>query len=402
MKILTRTLAIKLTEGHEALQQTLTAFCAALNHASQYAQANGIWTNGGLQRPLYGSIRGNYGLKAQMTCSVFRQVAAAYKHDEPTKQARKRSRMIVFKPRAMLLQYERDWSFLAAGRLSINTLAGRLKTTWKVGHHQRQYLDGRWTYGAATLVRRRDGRFFLHVSVSKERAEPSVADNIVGVDLGQNYLAVASNLENKAIFIGGGSVKDRNRHYQRVRKSLQTKGTRGAKRTLRRLAGKQRRFQADINHCTSKRVVKFAGESGNSLIALEDLKSIRARAKRRGKRARREFHGWAFQQLRFFLGYKAEERGLPVVAVDPRNTSRSCSRCGHVAEGQRQRHVFACKACGFSLHADLNASRNIAQRARLVRQDCARLGTPSWCPEATSIDAEAPRGELRPRAVASP
>ena len=52
-----------------------------------------------------------------------------------------------------------------------------------------------------------------------------------------------------------------------------------------------------------------------------------------------------------------------VVAVDPRHTSQTCSCCGQQARNNRRsRSRFVCRSCGFELHADLNAARNIAAK----------------------------------------
>jgi transposase len=48
--------------------------------------------------------------------------------------------------------------------------------------------------------------------------------------------------------------------------------------------------------------------------------------------------------------------------VDPRNTSRMCSQCGHCDKANRKSQAeFSCQRCGYSTHADYNAARNIAQ-----------------------------------------
>src|SRR5215207_4836904 len=94
-----------------------------------------------------------------------------------------------------------------------------------------------------------------------------------------------------------------------------------------KMGGRQHRFQADTNHCISKQLVSKAQDTKRS-IAIEDLKGIRARTTvRKAQRARH--HNWAFGQLRAFLSYKAQLGGVLVIAVDPRNTSRTCSACGH-------------------------------------------------------------------------
>jgi IS605 OrfB family transposase len=113
-----------------------------------------------------------------------------------------------------------------------------------------------------------------------------------------------------------------------------------------------------INHCLSKALVTQAKEQ-NQALALEQLAGIRSRVKG-SKRFNRMMSGWAFAQLRRFIEYKAALAGVQVLAVDPRSSSRTCSRCGE--RGIRDGADFSCKACGFHLHADLNAARNLCQR----------------------------------------
>ena len=73
--------------------------------------------------------------------------------------------------------------------------------------------------------------------------------------------------------------------------------------------------------------------------------------------------GWAFHQLRAFIEYKAELAGIPVVKVDPRNTSRTCNACGHCDKANRQsQSQFVCRSCGHSDNADYNAAKNIRDR----------------------------------------
>ena len=144
--------------------------------------------------------------------------------------------------------------------------------------------------------------------------------------------------------------------------ALQKKGTKSAKRHLKRVRGKQARFRRNNDHILSKRIVGTA-ERGATIV-LENLTDIRKRSKvKRKTEASRRVHSWSFAQLKSFIEYKAEERGCRVVAVDPRHTSQACSCCGHtVRSNRRSRGRFECRACGFELHADLNAARNIAAK----------------------------------------
>ncbi len=77
----------------------------------------------------------------------------------------------------------------------------------------------------------------------------------------------------------------------------------------------------------------------------------------------RRLHSWSFAQFHGFLSYKAQERGMTVVKIDPRHTSQTCSHCGYQARNNRRsQSLFLCRKCGYSLNADLNAAVNIQQK----------------------------------------
>jgi IS605 OrfB family transposase len=153
--------------------------------------------------------------------------------------------------------------------------------------------------------------------------------------------------------------------YLRQRGQLQKKATKASKRKLREISGKERRFRSDQNHCISKKLVQTAKDT-NSAIALEDLTGINDRTRvRKSGRAKR--HSWSFYQLRMFITYKAALLGVPVVVVDPRNTSRMCRMCGHTEKANRKsQERFCCRKCGHTENADYNAACNIAARAASI------------------------------------
>jgi IS605 OrfB family transposase len=152
-------------------------------------------------------------------------------------------------------------------------------------------------------------------------------------------------------------------HYTEKKAELQRVGSKSSKRKLRRLSGREARFKRYTNHVISKELVAAAAEGTKRALALEDLKGIRSRTTvRREQRGR--LGKWAFSQLRAFIEYKAKLRGVAVLLVDPRDTSRRCSRCGHVEMANRRTQArFKCRACGFELNADLNAAMNVRWRA---------------------------------------
>ena len=97
------------------------------------------------------------------------------------------------------------------------------------------------------------------------------------------------------------------------------------------------------------------------VIALEDLTHIR------NSKKNKKLGKWSFAELRSIVEYKAAAIGKKVVAIDPRYTSRTCSKCGFQKKENRNGRTFKCKSCGFQIDADLNASRNIATFSRADR-----------------------------------
>ena len=115
-------------------------------------------------------------------------------------------------------------------------------------------------------------------------------------------------------------------------------------------------------------------------MPLENLTAIRDRVRLR--RSQRDgLHSWASHHLRSFLSYKAQLAGVPLVAVDPRYTSQTCSVCGHREKANRvSQSSFLCKSCGYAAHADYNAAVNIGRAAvnpPHVSEPPARSGDPS-------------------------
>lgn len=173
---------------------------------------------------------------------------------------------------------------------------------------------------------------------------------IIGVDRGLYNICTLSTGEkfsSKKII----SVK-RKRQYQR--KMLQRKGTRSAKRRLKKLSGREKRFTLDTNHCISK---KLSINLNVSVYVLEDLKNIRDT--RKGKKVNSWLSNWSFFQLQSLLEYKCKRNNILVTYVDPHYTSQKCAICGTIDKTNRHKSKYVCKNCGNIEHADVNAAINI-------------------------------------------
>jgi IS605 OrfB family transposase len=181
---------------------------------------------------------------------------------------------------------------------------------------------------------------------------------VIGVDLGLNRPAVTSHRH----FLGERRWKEQERRMFRLRRKLQAKGTKSAKRHLKKLSGKLLRQRKDHDHVLSKRIIQRT--PAGSTIVFENLTNIRTRAKMKRKtETQRRLHSWSFAQLYAFTAYKAQECGSVVVKVDPRHTSQTCSRCGYQARNNRRsQSLFLCRKCGYCCNADYNASKNIREK----------------------------------------
>jgi IS605 OrfB family transposase len=241
--------------------------------------------------------------------------------------------------------------FLDSGYITISTSGGRIKSTFQVPYYYRKYINYK-IKSSDLVLRKNDNIFYLYCHLESPTPELIKETKVIGIDRGIINIAVCSD----NTFYNSKAMKNTRAKYAYLRAELQSKGTRSATRKLRKLSGRERRFVTDINHCISKKIV----QTPYTVFALEDLSKIRVQ-KRRGKDFNRKLNSWPFYQLEEFIRYKAENLGKRVISVDARFTSQKCSTCGHVYKGNRNGSEFSCRSCGFELHADLNASRNIAQ-----------------------------------------
>ncbi|GIV81360.1 MAG: transposase [Anaerolineae bacterium] len=332
----------------ELLRRTLEVANAAANYVSEVAWETKTFRQYDLHHACYYAVRERYELSAQMTVRLLAKVADAYKLDRKTQRR--------FHPHGSIAYDNRILAWkLAAQTVSIWTVEGRQTIPFVAGERQLALLP--FMQGEADLVYRR-GEFYLHQVCEVDEPPVEDVDEFLGVDLGVVNIATDSD----GTTYSGNVVNNVRHRHRRLRSKLQRKGTKSARRRLKKLAGKERRFATDVNHTVSKRIVAAAKDTGRG-IALEDLRGIRERVTvRRAQRV--TLHSWPFYQLRTFVEYKAKLAGVPVIAVDPRNTSRTCPVCGCTDKRNRpSQAVFSCIQCGFSGPADYIAAVNIGSRA---------------------------------------
>jgi IS605 OrfB family transposase len=352
-----RTISIKLdVNGYDAvLQETQQAFNAAASWIASICWKEHITNTNTAHHRVYGETRSRFGLGAQLAVCARAKAVEAVKVTRTQEKQRQPDQKPVTCPqfwaRGSMRYDARSFSLKALDRVSLLTLQGRITCRLMLGMRQHTMLtDPTWEIGGADLVWRR-GTYYLNVTQSKDAPEQIETNETLGVDLGVVQLATDSTGES----FSGAKVHEVRTRYQKRRSELQRVGTRSAKRRLKKLSGREKRFQKDTNHRIAKALVHKAVISRKAL-ALEDLTGIRERTTVR-RENRYERHSWAFFQLRMYIAYKAAWASIPVKFVDPRNTSRTCSACGHCEKANRQSQAsFRCKQCGFCCNADYNAA----------------------------------------------
>jgi IS605 OrfB family transposase len=330
------------------LRETMITANRVCNYISDQAWEHKTFRQFPLHKLTYHDVRKKFPLTAQVVVRCISKVADAYKRDTRTRRVFRLLGAITYDNR--ILSYH-----LETSEVSIWTVAGRLRIPFACGERQRELLKGQ--RGESDLVCIND-QFYLFATCDVEEPEPANVEDVLGVDLGIVNLASDSDGEN----FSGDMVERNRRKYEHRRRNLQRKGTKSAKRKLKKLSGRQARFQTYVNHVISKRLVQKAQGTGRA-IALEDLKGIRDRVTVRRKQ-RSKHSNWSFFQLRNFIEYKAKRAGVPVILVDPKNTSRTCPVCGCIDKNNRKTQAFfSCVSCGYSAPADTVAARNIRARA---------------------------------------
>lgn len=213
--------------------------------------------------------------------------------------------------------------------------------------------------GRLQVVNRQDG-WYAFVSVEYPVKEEITPDGYFGLDLGIRQIAVVSDQKGKVNeFYGSQLLSRRKKIYQR-RKALQKQksGSNNKYQALKKLSGKETRFMHETNHKIAKDIVEKA-KHYNYGIKIENLKGLREGEA--SKKLREMLHRWRYRDLVDKIEYKAEAGGIPFKYVDPRNTSKNCSKCGRKNKVGSAKQ-YKCSNCGTELNRDLNAARNLAEK----------------------------------------
>ncbi|MFT9193515.1 MAG: transposase [Schleiferilactobacillus harbinensis] len=375
-------LQIKLSNDKDAalLKSAMEHYRLACDDVSDYVFDHDFLLNTvKLQIALNAGLREQFNLKAQMAISVLRTVTARYKavrtqlkqkpyryQDDAgkwQKQAKDLTwlwRPVSFHRPQLDLVRGRDWSIRKDGSFSLNTLDKRI-TVWPVMAHWSDYFNGTWKLGTAKVLTS-GGKWYLHISATKPVPDydQKQTAHVVGVDRGLRFLAAAFDDTSKTMYLSGTRALNKRRRYKKLRARLQAKGTKSAKRVLKRINQRENRWMSNENHRLAKTLVDHYGP--NTLFVLEDLTGVRFVTEQVARDQRYEQVSWPFYQLEQFMIYKAAAVSSQVLKVASDYTSQRCPHCGTINKQQRDRehHQYRC-ACGFLANDDQSAAMNIKE-----------------------------------------
>lgn len=359
MKLVAKVKLLTTPEQHASLLATLERANEACNHISDVAWGTQTWRQFSLHKIVYYEVRERFELTAQMAIRCESKVADSYKLDKKRKRSFRPHGAIAYDSR--ILRWKLD-----TFSVSIWTLQGRQNMLFTTGPRQLEWL--KFQQGESDLVHS-GGEFYLLAVCEVPEPTPEDVEGYLGVDMGIVELATDSF----GTSYSGVRVKRVRRKHRRLRKSLQRCGTRSAKRKLKKLSGREARFGKNTNHVVSKAIVETAKHNRLG-VAVENLTGLTKRVRVR-KAARDDLTSWAFCELKSFLAYKSRLAGIPLIEVDPRNTSRTCPVCKHCDKGNRKTQAeFACTSCGYAANADFVGAVNIAAKAHIRTPIATRVG----------------------------
>lgn len=352
MKLITQVKLVPSKQQEELLKATLeTANCAA-NRISGIAWEHRVFGKYALHKLVYHRIREEFPLSAQMVVRLVSKVADSYRLTKKSKHEFRKMGAITYDHRIL------TWK-INSGTVSLWTMDGRSDIKFVCGERNLKMLAKR--QGEADMLFR-GGDFYILQTCNIDEIVGDEVCGYLGVDMGVTNVAVDSD----GVVHHVEELKKIRKKYGTMRKTLQSIGTKSAKKKLRRLAGRESRFVTWVNHNISKKIVVKAKDTERG-ISIENLKGIRNRTTV-NKRHNEMLHNWAFFQLRQFITYKAKLLGVPVVVVDPYNTSITCPTCSFVSKLNRKSQAeFVCEVCGVMGFADHVAAINISKRAEIIR-----------------------------------
>lgn len=242
-----------------------------------------------------------------------------------------------------------------------------------------RYRNNREILGVAKNITLSQKGSKWYVSIQTEREIEQVchsSTSMVGVDVG---IARFATLSNGRVFEAMNSFKQKQARLARYQRALSRKikfssNWKKQKGKITHLHSTIANIRKDYLHKTTSTI-----SQNHAMIVIEDLqvsnmsKSAKGTVEAKGRNVKAKSglnrsildQGWF--EFRRQLEYKQAWAGGQVLAVNPRNTSRTCPCCKHVsAENRLTQAKFECVECGYTGNADLVGAINILAAGHAV------------------------------------
>ncbi len=337
----------------------------AVNQSIRVGLAGGVTSRNGISKLAYKQLREEHpGMYAQHLVSSFEIAAAILKNHR--KRVRGNRNSIPFVKRLMMKTENQAYKLdRVEGVVDLPIRAGlHVQLRLCVSEYHRRYLaDPTLSLGSLTLLPDR-----VIVAFRKEAPKRIAASSVLSLDTNEGSMdgvLVDAYDDSRALGLKANfrDVSVIQRHHHDRRKRLQKKKA-NDRRTSRRLCRREGEREHDRisyrMHQVANAVVRFAEEKGSEIV-LEDLRGIKPQF---SKELRRRLSLWPRRMLHQYIEYKAAWKGIQVVKVNPRYSSRRCPICGRIQYSRMdtRKKEFECE-CGWHLDRHINASLNLLHTA---------------------------------------
>lgn len=244
-------------------------------------------------------------------------------------------------------------------------------------------ISGEYKQGSCQISISKKGKIELIVSFEfdKNIEEKSIlnSNRTLGIDLGVVNVATMSIFDSDKgewdlisfrdrVIDGKELIAFRQKYYNLRRDmSIASKvvgdgrvghGYKCRMKPVNKVRDKVANFADTYNHKVSRYIVDLAAKYNCGVIQMEDLSKATSNTRER------MLKDWSYYDLQNKIEYKAKELGIDVIYINPKYTSKRCSKCGCIHEenrdGKKDQAKFECKVCGYKDNADINASKNIS------------------------------------------
>jgi putative transposase len=264
----------------------------------------------------------------------------------------KRKKHAPKKKQTSSIRYDQRTFTLRGEQLTISSIEKRIKTIIKLSNYSIEYFNS-WKLLKTGYLSLQGKNLYFTFLFEKEAVSNKQVGKIVGLDRGIiNTIATS-----EGILYTGKALRKNKRKHMYLKRRLQAKGTRSARKRLKGLSGKEKRFSDNFLHCMAK---NLANDTDVSTYVLENLTKIKS--KKYNNKSNKIVSNWGFKRFETLLKYKTEASGIKIEFVDARFTSQICSCCGMIDKQARNKGIYTCSRCCLTIHSDINAAINIRNR----------------------------------------